>query len=87
MQLASFFEWLTTRAWANFMNGTEWAFWAKMALLALVGVYAVAFRKAVYENPKRLDAGLTPPAKLAAILSLILWAGLIMTDRMIGFEE
>ena len=49
-------------------------------------VHSLAFRRAVYSNPRRLDAGLTPPARLAAILSLILWAGLIVTGRLIGFD-
>jgi hypothetical protein len=62
------------------------SFWAKMALLALVGVNALAFRNSVYENAKALDARLTPRAKLAAALSLILWAGLIVAGRLIAFD-
>jgi uncharacterized protein DUF6644 len=63
------------------------SFWVKMVLFALVAVHALAFRKSVYRHPKQLDAGLTPPAKLAAILSLFLWAGLIVTGRLIGFSD
>ena len=62
------------------------SFWVKMALLALVGVHALAFRKSVYANPKQLDAGLTSQAKLAAILSLALWVGLILSGRLIAFD-
>ena len=62
------------------------SFWVKMALLVSVGVHALVFRKGVYEDAKALDAGLTPRAKLAAALSLILWAGLIVTGRLIAFE-
>jgi hypothetical protein len=62
------------------------SFWVKMALLALVGVHALAFRRSVYQNPKHLDAGLTSRAKLAAILSLTLWAGLILSGRLIAFD-
>lgn len=62
------------------------SFWVKMALLALVGVHALAFRKSVYANPRHLDAQLTSQAKLAAILSLTLWAGLILTGRLIAFD-
>jgi len=62
------------------------SFWVKMALLASVGVHALVFRKGVYENAKALDAGLTPRAKLAAALSLSLWAGLIVTGRLIAFD-
>jgi hypothetical protein len=62
------------------------SFWVKMALLVSVGVHALVFRKGVYEDAKALDAGLTPRAKLAATLSLILWAGLIVTGRLIAFD-
>ena len=62
------------------------SFWVKMALLALVGVHALAFRKSVYANPKHLDTGLTSQAKLAGVLSLTLWAGLILTGRLIAFD-
>jgi hypothetical protein len=62
------------------------SFRAKMALLVLVGVHALAFRNSVYENPKALDARLTPRAKLAATFSLILWAGLIVAGRLIAFD-
>lgn len=62
------------------------SFWVKMALLVSVGVHALVFRKGVYEDTKALDAGLTPRAKLAAALSLILWAGLMVTGRLIAFD-
>jgi uncharacterized protein DUF6644 len=62
------------------------SFWVKMALLVSVGAHALAFRRGVYENAKALDARLTPRARLAAVLSLALWAGLIMTGRLIAFD-
>jgi hypothetical protein len=62
------------------------SFWGKMALLVLVGVHALVFRRGVYENAKALDAGPTLQAKLAAGLSLMLWAGLIVTGRLIAFD-
>ena len=52
-----------------------------MVLLVLVGVHALVFRHGVYENAKALDAGLTLRAKLAAALSLMLWAGPIVMGR------
>ena len=45
------------------------SFWAKMGLMLLVGVHALAFRNGVYGNAKTLDAGLTTQARLAAALS------------------
>ena len=62
------------------------SFWIKMALLVLVGVHALAFRRDVYENASALDAGITPRARRAAILSLVLWAGLIVSGRLIAFD-
>jgi hypothetical protein len=62
------------------------AFWVKMALFALVGVHALVFRPGVYRHPAKLDAGITQQAKLAAILSLLLWAGLVISGRLIAFD-
>jgi len=62
------------------------AFWVKMALLVLVGVHALAFRARVYGNAARLDAAVTTEAKLAASISLFLWAGLIVSGRLIAFD-
>ncbi len=63
------------------------AFWVKMALFALVGVHAVVFRAGVYRNTAKLDENVTQQAKLAAMLSLLLWAGLIISGRLIAFDE
>jgi hypothetical protein len=63
------------------------SFWVKMALFALVGVHALAFRRSVYRHPAKLDLALTPEAKLAAVLSLLLWAGLIVSGRLIAFDS
>jgi hypothetical protein len=63
------------------------AFWVKMALFALVGVHALVFRAGVYRHPKKLDAVVSPEAKLAAALSLLLWAGLIVSGRLIAFDS
>ena len=62
------------------------SFWIKMAVLVLVGVHALIFRNDVYQNAAGLDAGTAPRAKLAAALSLILWAGLVVSGRLIGFD-
>jgi hypothetical protein len=62
------------------------SFWVKMVLFALVGVHALVFHRSVYEHPEKLDAGITPQARLAAVISLILWAGLILAGRMIAFD-
>jgi hypothetical protein len=64
------------------------SFWIKMALLLLVAVHALFFRRTVYGNPARLDEVPSMPAdaKLAGALSLILWAGLVLSGRLIAFD-
>jgi len=61
------------------------SFWAKMVLFAFVGVHALAFRR-VYRDPAKLDAGITTQAKVAAALSVLIWAGLVITGRLIAFD-
>jgi len=62
------------------------AFWVKMALLALVGVHALVFRGRVYGNTAKLDIAVTAEAKLAAAISLLLWAGLVVSGRLIAYD-
>lgn len=62
------------------------SFWVKMALFALLGVHALVFRAGVYRNPEQLDSGVTRRARVAAMLSLFLWAGLIVAGRLIAFD-
>ena len=65
------------------------SFWIKTALLLLVGVHALVFRSKVYGNTAKLDAAPVLPgeARLAAGLSLILWAGLVLSGRLIAFDS
>jgi len=62
------------------------SFWVKMSLFALVGVHAMVFRARVYGNPENLDDAVSSHAKLAAVLSLILWAGLVVSGRLSAFD-
>ena len=62
------------------------AFWVKISLLALVGVHAIVFRARVYGNTARRDVAETAEARLAASISLLLWAGLIVSGRLIAFD-
>ncbi len=76
-------------AWAEPLKlyHSRW-FWIKMTLFLLVAVHALVFRRAVYSNPARLDQAPAIPAvaKLAAALSLVLWAGLVFSGRLIAFD-
>jgi hypothetical protein len=62
------------------------AFWVKMALFVLVGVHALGFRARVYGNTARPDVAETVEGKLAACISLLLWAGLIVSGRLIAYD-
>jgi len=47
------------------------------------------FRKSVYNNTAALDRAPVIPtnAKVAAVISLALWVGLISAGRLIGYYE
>ncbi len=64
-------------------------FWAKMACLSLVAVHAIIFRPTVYKKTEEIDrAGVIPGrAKLAAILSLVIWLSVLTMGRLIGYYE
>jgi hypothetical protein len=63
------------------------SFWIKAVLLVLLGAHALAFRRDIYRNTAALDKRLTPRAKLAAVCSMILWAGLVIAGRWIAFDD
>ena len=65
------------------------SFWIKMVLFALVGVHALVFRRSVYGNAPKLDESpaAPPEARVAALLSLLLWVGLVVTGRLIAFDQ
>ena len=61
-------------------------FRTKLLLFAMVAVHALVFRKTVYG--RLAEATLDPPdpkARAAAILSLLLWAGILTAGRAIGY--
>ncbi len=62
----------------------NWLFWTKMGLLTLIGIHGMIFRRSVYRNPSEQDP---PNGKLAAALSLILWTGVMIAGRGIGYVE
>ena len=61
----------------------NWLFWTKMSLLALAGVHGLIFGRSVYRNSSEP----IPRARLAATLSLILWTGVMIAGRGIGYIE
>jgi uncharacterized membrane protein len=67
----------------------NWFFWTKMSLLALIAVHGLVFGRSVYRGSVELDSPTepAPPAKLAAALSLVLWTGVMIAGRGIGYVE
>ena len=64
-------------------------FWAKMAILGLIGVHALVFRPTIYNNTEALDKSPVIPTyvKVAAILSLVLWTAMFTMGRLIAYWE
>jgi hypothetical protein len=64
-------------------------FWSKMSLLVLIAIHGLVFRASVYRNTEALDKAPAIPgtAKLAAGLSLLLWIGVAICGRGIGYIE
>jgi uncharacterized membrane protein len=64
-------------------------FWAKMVILGLIGLHALIFRRLVYNRTEELDRSPVIPteAKVAAILSLVLWTSMFTMGRLIAYWD
>jgi hypothetical protein len=64
-------------------------FWTKMVILGLIGVHGLIFRPMVYNRTEELDRSPVIPAKakVAAILSLVLWIGMFTMGRLIAYWD
>lgn len=62
-------------------------FWAKMALMAVAGINMLWFHYATYKSVQAWDQGREIPlnARLAGVVSLVLWAGVVVTGRMMAY--
>jgi energy-converting hydrogenase Eha subunit C len=63
------------------------AFRIKMLLLVLVGVNPLVFHSTIYRSVETWDQATAAPwrARLAAVLSLCLWSGIIIAGRAIAY--
>lgn len=63
------------------------AFQIKMALLLLAGINMFVFEFVTARNVTSWDTTMPPPnsARLAGLLSILLWAAIVIAGRMIGF--
>jgi len=68
---------------------SNFQFRMKMLFLVFAGVNMFAFHAIVRrDRPVWLDAHITPwPGRLAGVLSLLLWIGIVAFGRWIGFEH
>ena len=64
-------------------------FWTKMVILGLIGLHALIFRPIVYQQTEELDRSPVIPtkAKVAAILSLVLWTAMFTMGRLIAYWD
>ena len=67
----------------------SFSFWLKMALVAIGSLSAAAFRIAVRRNERRWEESLVKGLviKSLAILTLLIWAGIIVLGRLIAYDH
>jgi hypothetical protein len=70
-----------TQTWANA------AFRLKLLLLAVAGLNALVFHLWTFKSIEQWEQRTTPPlrAKISALLSIIVWAGVITCGRLIAY--
>ncbi len=63
------------------------AFRMKLVLIFLAGVHALVFHWTVYRDVATWDEGaaLPFPAKVAGLVSILIWIGVVAAGRFIGF--
>ncbi|MBM3275861.1 MAG: hypothetical protein FJZ00_11955 [Candidatus Sericytochromatia bacterium] len=63
-------------------------FWLKTVMMILAGVNALAFHKSTYRFVARWEANPILPleARSAGVLSVILWAAVIVAGRLIAYN-
>jgi hypothetical protein len=63
------------------------AFWLKMAAIVIAGINMLVFELVTARSAARWDRDVVPPpaARLAAVLSIVLWVSVIVLGRWIGF--
>ena len=63
------------------------AFRAKLILIALAGLNMMIFHFTIYTNVQKWDTSASPPfwAKTVGTVSVVLWVGVVVAGRWIGF--
>jgi hypothetical protein len=67
---------------------TNFFFWIKTVMMVLAGVNALAFHRTTYNSVASWDSDAAIPfgAKLAGALGLALWAGVVVSGRLIAYN-
>ena len=72
-------------------HATEWianpAFWVKLSLIVLAGLNAWTFHRFTFPSVATWDRGAAAPAaaRVSAIASLALWAGIVTCGRLLAY--
>ncbi len=63
-------------------------FWTKMVLMLFAGVNALYFHMTTYRSVARWDRDPVVPfgAKVAGVMSLVLWAGVVIFGRFTAYN-
>ncbi len=63
------------------------SFWIKLALIAIAGINMTVFHFTVYRHVNKWDDALVTPrgARVAACISLTIWAGVVFAGRGIAY--
>ena len=63
-------------------------FWVKMLVMVLAGINAMAFHFITYNSVARWDTAATTPfgARLSGALSIVMWAVVIVSGRLIPYN-
>ena len=63
------------------------SFWTKNLLILLAGINIWYFHTKTYQTVEEWNTDPTPPfaARLAGIVSIVLWASIVMVGRMIAY--
>jgi hypothetical protein len=63
-------------------------FWAKMGVMALAGLNALAFHVTTYRSVAAWDTKAATPAgaRVAGVLSLVLWACVLVFGRLVAYD-
>ena len=96
-----FGPWLTGSLWLLLATGllmvvgepvrelVSFSFWLKMALVAIGAVVAVAFQRALRRHEQQWEGTLvhSPSIKALAILTFLVWVGVIFLGRLIAYDH